>query len=515
MIHAEISAAANYTDLMNNVRLFASGIMSRGYSGVGNGILKSVDLGATPVRETWTITATAIVTVFDVVGSVSGSVIGFETATVGTAYDNGIIKFTIQAGGVTFVVGDAFTLTVWQITDAVVGVGKVAVTAGGTGATSGNLIFTGGGYSRIAAGTYIASAGVIVSTTITDRGAGYTSEPTVTADSGAGATLTPSLMYPWDTLRHSAYDGTNMELIMMGQGDGGLDEIYVGIKNFTGTSTEGNIYNWKLNGFSGFGAATAFEEQAGGMKTPTTYNLTAATSSTWPSGSTYSYPTRDLPPFISLDSSATPIEYWLTWGGRYITLVAKVAGGASYEPIILGLGKQLMTTGQFPMPLIVGGSHTGRQNLWRYSHAGSDHSAFPDAAGSSNISPLRYRHIDGAWRTLFNRDTADAITLENNKVTWPWIGRGIANLRDNIDGSHTLFPVIAGYGDAMGVGDILFELPGIFAVPGRYFGAARAYPYTGAGTDQAAENKIGTKYVIFPNAYRTDYDRFFALQVED
>ena len=74
-------------------------------------------------------------------------------------------------------------------------VGKVTVTAGGTGFTQGAQCTFGappaGG--RIAKGFVNVGAGIITSVQITDPGAGYVTPPTCTAPTGTGATLTPAL----------------------------------------------------------------------------------------------------------------------------------------------------------------------------------------------------------------------------------------------------------------------------------------------------------------------------------
>jgi hypothetical protein len=89
-------------------------------TGTGNGTLT---LGGTypsagtfpaTISETWTLTCTAAATnsgTFSVVGSVSGAQ---ASATVGVAYANSFVAFTIADGSVDFVVGDAFTFTTTQ-----------------------------------------------------------------------------------------------------------------------------------------------------------------------------------------------------------------------------------------------------------------------------------------------------------------------------------------------------------------------------------------------------------------
>lgn len=74
------------------------------YTGTGNGKIISYVGRANAPTETWTITATSA-TNFTVTGSISGAQ---AAATVGTAYDNGIINLHIEAGGTAFISGDEF-----------------------------------------------------------------------------------------------------------------------------------------------------------------------------------------------------------------------------------------------------------------------------------------------------------------------------------------------------------------------------------------------------------------------
>lgn len=75
----------------------------------GNGTVSQPIAVLTAPKETWTLTCTAVITVFTVVGSVSGAQ---ADATVGTLYDNDIVAFTITAGGTAFVQDDDFTFDV-------------------------------------------------------------------------------------------------------------------------------------------------------------------------------------------------------------------------------------------------------------------------------------------------------------------------------------------------------------------------------------------------------------------
>ena len=77
---------------------------------VGNGTILYFEGTSTTVTETWTITCTSAAAnsgTFSVVGSVTGAT---ASATVGTAYDNGKVKFLIQDGTTDFIVGDFWTV---------------------------------------------------------------------------------------------------------------------------------------------------------------------------------------------------------------------------------------------------------------------------------------------------------------------------------------------------------------------------------------------------------------------
>lgn len=80
-----------------------------GPTGTGNGTLSSLSVNqGTAVTELWTLTATNATT-FTVSGFVTGAT---ASATVGVPYNNGILSFTITAGGTAFVASDNFTINV-------------------------------------------------------------------------------------------------------------------------------------------------------------------------------------------------------------------------------------------------------------------------------------------------------------------------------------------------------------------------------------------------------------------
>lgn len=104
--------------MLETIRRFACGfgtLAAPTFAGTGNGAMGSRDTYPATVTETWTIKCTSATTAGSEVWSVTGSVSGAKAnATTGVAYDNGLIKFTIAAGGAAFAVNDTFTLNATQ-----------------------------------------------------------------------------------------------------------------------------------------------------------------------------------------------------------------------------------------------------------------------------------------------------------------------------------------------------------------------------------------------------------------
>jgi phage tail sheath protein FI len=83
------------------------------YTGTGNGTMTNVSVGSQAVAETWTVVIDNNNTSsFTVTGSIHGA---SSAGTVGQAYSNSYIGFTINAGTTAFVGGDTFTLAVAQV----------------------------------------------------------------------------------------------------------------------------------------------------------------------------------------------------------------------------------------------------------------------------------------------------------------------------------------------------------------------------------------------------------------
>ncbi len=81
------------------------------YAGTGDGAISAVTVPASAGSEVWTLTCT-VAAVDGGTFSVSGSVHGAQAdASIGVAYENGVLGFLISDGAADFIVGDVFTIT--------------------------------------------------------------------------------------------------------------------------------------------------------------------------------------------------------------------------------------------------------------------------------------------------------------------------------------------------------------------------------------------------------------------
>ena len=382
-----------------------------GVGNVGNGYVSAERAGTAPVDETWTLTATSA-TNFTVTGSVSGAQ---AAATVGAAYDNGIVAFTIVAGTTAFEAADAFTFDV----------------ADGLGATE-----------------------------------KYT-------------------IKRWNT----NYDGANgYELIVMGPGTSGADEIYTGIN--TVYSAGDDYYNWRVAAMTGF-TDVAMQYQAG---------LTQGR----------------LPRLLLWNQK---IPYWFSANGRRFIVVAKIS--TVYQCLYLGFALPYGLPTQFPYPLIVGGSACPDTTVAnnRYSSTAYDHRSFPSpyanavavCTGTTFDQQTDYATLKVLQGTSWIKICSKyGSSIQNTNVVWPFSSSAYNQyqphqfsnlLRENIDASYPVFPTVVIIGNP--AKHIMGELQGVFAVPG--FGAI-------APEDTFAIN--GDTYIAFPTVPNPARDEFWALKVE-
>ena len=80
-------------------------------TGSGNGLVSNLKPGDLAAPEVWTVQFTSA-TAFTVSGSISGPT---ANGTVGVAYDNGYLGFTISQGSIPFAAGDEFTFNLIEV----------------------------------------------------------------------------------------------------------------------------------------------------------------------------------------------------------------------------------------------------------------------------------------------------------------------------------------------------------------------------------------------------------------
>lgn len=284
-------------------------------------------------------------------------------------------------------------------------------------------------------------------------GTPFTSTPasfTITAGGTAwvsGDTISFVMTPPWQTKRSSA----GLEYIWEAPDNNGAGSILVGAKRFFDVGLDYD--NWMLGGFIAYDAGAAFVDQAGYV------GAHGVTLPLWNQS----------------------IPYWFAASGRRVIVVAKVS--TQFESAYLGFLNCYMSPGQYPYPLVVGGSMAWTNeppltsNQWRYSYAGIEHRAFPMSdyfsTTEGKMGQLRLRKPDGVWagfRSAYYQPTPGAI--------WPYSGPGgnttMSNLLPNLDGSYPTFPVIVSEDvgtSGVVTGNIYGELDGIRATTGHNNGA--------------------------------------------
>ena len=246
----------------------------------------------------------------------------------------------------------------------------------------------------------------------------------------AGATASFVMTPPWVAVRATAAT----EYIWRAPGDGNADQIYVGASIFSNVSAD--YYNWRLGGFSGYVAGSAFTAQPGACTDPV----------------------------LPLWNSSIP--YWFVASGKRVIIVAKIS--TVYEMAYLGFLDSVHAPGQYPYPLAVGGSMSwytepaANSTNWRWSYTGNEHRAFPFGGSYATVrdvdSPIRVRKPDGTWRGFSSSSSSPY------GMVWPY-GFGMSDVRPCLDGSYPTFPVVLA--EDMGTTKNVFgELAGVLATTG-------------------------------------------------
>lgn len=294
----------------------------------------------------------------------------------------------------------------------------------------------------------------------------------------------------WSDDRDTAGDG-ECQLYLQGPGTSGVDEIFVYIDTYSDEGT--GYYNWRLCGMTGYQSGLDISLQPGRTK-------------------------GRLPRMLLHN---VPIDYWFIGNGRRFAVVAKVS--TIYECCYGGFVLPYGLPSQFPYPLAIGGSAAplGTASHHLYSSTENDHRGFPkpyganagacsrpefDWTGSEDQGTLKIM-VGDSWIMFRTRVTGDA-----DNVTWPYSHMAEyrsgwdrwAVLKENIDGSYPVFPIIAVMENPNK--NIVGELQGCFAAPG-FNGGGIIVP-----EDTFTIN--GDTYIAFPTKFSADRSNFWCMKKE-
>jgi len=490
------------------------------YTGTGDGTITSPIGTATTVQETISVVFTSA-TDFSVTGSVSG-VLG--TGTVGTAFTCAVCAFTIVAGGTAWASGDAIS---WVMTPPYKAMRDVV----GYSASS---VYGDGNQAAHALDGFASSCWATANGTTTgwlevDFGATHSiaqyavqarndiSEPTsapaawtleywsgyawVAADTQSGQTAwtqgqkrlftlaSPISASKWRInitannghanytslgaleLRESV-NGANIALkgcIWKAPGNANTDQIFFGVDPYCHVATD--YYNWRLGAFAGYTEGALFTGQPG----------------------------ANVNKHLPLWNQAIP--YWFIADGKHVCIIAHVS--SVYEPAYLGFPDAYASPGQFPYPIMVGGSLSfesepaAGSTSWRWSNTGNEHSAFWRSLNGASAS-LSLRRIDGTWATF---DTGNVWGSTSYGSLWPYCsGSGDSSMTyliTNMDGvTYPTYPIIphesqATYG----------ELTGCRATTG----------YLQSAENLILEHRI--PWLVIPNVYRSNRSDYAAFRL--
>jgi len=302
---------------------------------------------------------------------------------------------------------------------------------------------------------------------------------------GLGATeLYTAMRYDTD------YDGAGgYELILMGPGTAGTDEIYSAIQ--TVESAGDDYYNWRIAGMTSYSDVEL-------QYMPGLTQGRMARLLLWQG----------------------KIQYWLVANGRRFVVVPKVS--TVYPAGYLGFALPYGLPTQFPYPMVVGGAACPDATVAynRYSSVHASHRGFANPyANAATVCTASIfdttqdyatlKVLQGtSWIKIFGKTGS---TLQNTNIVWPYNCSDqfesyyqdvfSTKLRENIDGSYPVFNAVPMIGNPSK--HIFGPLQGVFAVPA--FGGI------------AAEDTFiidGDTYVAFPIVPNADRSDFWALLLE-
>jgi hypothetical protein len=286
------------------------------------------------------------------------------------AVNNNAIAVAINAGGTGYTVGDILTVSGGTVVSGLVLTLEVTSETGGV--IDGIRIFDCGAYSS--------NPGNPVAVTGGTGGDDATFNMTFETQNWAVNRNVASSLSTIDNPTTSGAGGPQVlerEVQLQGPGNAGADEIYVGILEVrdTGVAT----FNWQLFGMTGFNGAFDLVDQP---------------------GFSYTSP-NEIAAFVPLSSGA--IECWFHVTPRVLSGVMRI--GSTYESFYLGFLNPFATPTEFPYPLYIAGS----SSRWNEAFGSSgptqcglaDPGAWTGTAGNIR-GPAGIRFFDGNWYDMKN-----------------------------------------------------------------------------------------------------------------
>jgi hypothetical protein len=288
---------------------------------------------------------------------------------------------------------------------------------------------------------------------------------------------------PWVSMRAVA----GSEMIWKAKGNDDTREIYVGVYCFSDGG--GDYYNWRLQGFTAYTPGNTFFNQPGCI-------------------GVLSVPSPVLPLWNG------SIPYWFVANGQRVIIVAKIS--SVYEHAYLGLINPYIAPGTWPLPLFIGGGLAYSSEpavgsvLWKYSNntvnAGAYWCGSMVGGVVANACPGRLRRVDGVWMG-FNYFTNYLVGSNYPGQMWPYstIVNPVLVLRENLDGTYPLLPIILSSDDGVVAGNdvnVWGELDGVKAT---------------SGYVQSSENTITEGFitqVVFQNIFRVTNDSFCVVALD-
>ena len=286
------------------------------------------------------------------------------------AVNNNAIAVAINAGGTGYTVGDILTVSGGTVVSSLTL--TLEVTSVAAGVIDGVRIFNCGAYSSNPANPVAVTGG----TGADDATFNMTFETQNWAINRNVASSTSSL----DNVAVTASGGPQLlerEVQLQGPGFAGADEIYVGIVEVrdTGVAT----FNWQLFGMTGFNTVLDLVDQPG-----------------------FSYLSpNEIASFVPLSNGV--IECWFHVNPRVLSGVMRI--GTTYESFYLGFLNPFATPTEFPYPLYIASS----SSRWNESFSSSgltqsglvDPGAWTSTAGNDR-GPAGLRFFDGSWQDIKN-----------------------------------------------------------------------------------------------------------------